>query len=186
MLPWWAARRGGGDTSRACRQAGERSTTGPSTPRRPRARGRARALDRVHLPATRGWSISKLSAVRSSRSIFAPPISGQISTDGLGRRADHLYSRGEWTFADRDRRNGYSVVLFDRRARAGDTLRPTDRRRPSAHRRVERADHLSRGSRSAPLHAMPPGGFRLAIINCHDLATGRAARARLRAQFARP
>jgi len=32
-------------------------------------------------------------------------------------------------------------------------------------------------------HAMPPGGFRLAIVNCHDLQAGRAAREKLRAFF---
>ena len=32
-------------------------------------------------------------------------------------------------------------------------------------------------------HAMPPGGFRLAIVNCYDLAQGRAAREKLRAFF---
>jgi hypothetical protein len=32
-------------------------------------------------------------------------------------------------------------------------------------------------------HAMPPGGFRLAIVNCFDLAQGRVAREKLRAFF---
>jgi hypothetical protein len=32
-------------------------------------------------------------------------------------------------------------------------------------------------------HAMPPGGFRLAIVNCFDLAQGRAAREKLKAFF---
>jgi hypothetical protein len=32
-------------------------------------------------------------------------------------------------------------------------------------------------------HAMPPGGFRLAIVNCFDLAAGRAAREKLAAFF---
>jgi hypothetical protein len=30
---------------------------------------------------------------------------------------------------------------------------------------------------------MPPGGFRLAIVNCFDLAAGRAARDKLRSFF---
>jgi hypothetical protein len=33
--------------------------------------------------------------------------------------------------------------------------------------------------RPAAMHAMPPGGFRLAIVNCLELAAGRAARATL-------
>ena len=32
-------------------------------------------------------------------------------------------------------------------------------------------------------HAMPPGGFRLAIVNGFDLAAARAARERLKGQF---
>jgi hypothetical protein len=38
--------------------------------------------------------------------------------------------------------------------------------------------------RAPERHAMPPGGFRLAIVNCWDLEAGRAARERLRAHFA--
>jgi hypothetical protein len=32
-------------------------------------------------------------------------------------------------------------------------------------------------------HAMPPGGFRLAVVNCWDLEAGRAARDSLREAF---
>jgi hypothetical protein len=32
-------------------------------------------------------------------------------------------------------------------------------------------------------HAMPPGGFRLAIVNCWNLEAGRAARADLKRLF---
>ena len=31
--------------------------------------------------------------------------------------------------------------------------------------------------RPAAAHPMPPGGFRLAVVNCHDLRAGEAARA---------
>ena len=34
-------------------------------------------------------------------------------------------------------------------------------------------------------HAMPPGGFRLAIVNCWDLAAGKAGREKLRSYFLR-
>jgi hypothetical protein len=34
-------------------------------------------------------------------------------------------------------------------------------------------------NRPPETHAMPPGGFRLAIVNAHDLAAGEAARAAL-------
>jgi hypothetical protein len=39
--------------------------------------------------------------------------------------------------------------------------------------------------RDPPLHAMPPGGFRLAIVNCWNLEVGLTARNRLRACFPR-
>jgi hypothetical protein len=39
--------------------------------------------------------------------------------------------------------------------------------------------------RDPPLHAMPPGGFRLAIINGWNLDVGLAARNRLRTYFLR-
>jgi hypothetical protein len=37
--------------------------------------------------------------------------------------------------------------------------------------------------RPAASHAMPPGGFRLALVNCLELAAGRSALARLAAFF---
>jgi hypothetical protein len=40
--------------------------------------------------------------------------------------------------------------------------------------------------RAPERHAMPPGGFRLAIVNAWSLAAGVAARGRLRAHFLAP
>jgi hypothetical protein len=37
--------------------------------------------------------------------------------------------------------------------------------------------------RDPSLHAMPPGGFRLAIVNCTNLSAGLVARERLREHF---
>ena len=36
---------------------------------------------------------------------------------------------------------------------------------------------------SREAHAMPPGGFRLAIVNCWDLAVGKRVRAMLKEEF---
>jgi hypothetical protein len=93
-----------------------------------------------------------------------------------------LYTRGRWEFSDRDRRTGFSVVLFGRHgvhhridARAGEEIR----RLPG----VSSVQITFHADKPLAAHAMPPGGFRLAIVNCWDLDAGRVARARLAALF---
>jgi hypothetical protein len=94
-----------------------------------------------------------------------------------------LYARGTWEFDDRDRRDGYSVVLFGPHGR--------EYRHPAAEvvAQVRAMPHVTsvqitfHPDRPAASHAMPPGGFRLAIVNCTDLEAGRAARARLAASW---
>lgn len=94
-----------------------------------------------------------------------------------------LYSHGRWEYADNDRRDGYSVVLFGPHG-------------PHYHHPPERVieDLLSQAEISSvqttfyedkppEQHAMPPGGFRLAIVNCLDLDAGFAARERLALHF---
>ena len=96
-----------------------------------------------------------------------------------------LYRTGRWNFADADRRTGYSVILFGPHGRRW--------RAPTAHRlaALRGADpaiasiQITFESKRPPAqHAMPPGGFRLAIINCWDLNAGRAVRRQLAAEFA--
>jgi hypothetical protein len=94
-----------------------------------------------------------------------------------------LYERGIWEFADADRRDGYSVVLF------GPNGRRYRHPPPALIDEVKCMD----GVRSVQItfhedvaperHAMPSGGFRLAIVNGFDLAAALAARERLRAYF---
>jgi hypothetical protein len=94
-----------------------------------------------------------------------------------------LYARGEWELDDADRRDGYSVVLFGAH---GVAYRHPDPRLVS--RLLERPGissvqitfHEDRPPRS---HSMPPGGFRLAIVNGVDLAAGMAAREELALAF---
>ncbi len=94
-----------------------------------------------------------------------------------------LYARRRWRYADADRREGYSVVLFGAHG-------VTYRRPPQSLL----DDILSRAGVSsvqvtfheglAPeLHAMPPGGFRLAVINCWDRDVGLRAREELALAF---
>jgi hypothetical protein len=88
-----------------------------------------------------------------------------------------LYSQGGWAFADLDRSSGYSVALFGPHGR--------EYRHPPAQvvERVRRMPQVTsvqitfHQDRPAAVHPMPPGGFRLAVINCRELEAGRAARA---------
>jgi hypothetical protein len=94
-----------------------------------------------------------------------------------------LYRHRRWTFADAVRRDGFSVVLF------GPHGRPY--RHPPLEL-VERARRIPGVSsvqvtfhedKPADRHAMPPGGFRLAVVNAWSLDAGRAGRDLLRRFF---
>jgi hypothetical protein len=92
-----------------------------------------------------------------------------------------LYSTGRWRFHDR-RRIGYSVILFGPHglrysidSNAVEALRS----RPG----VSSIQITFDTRKPLEQHAMPPGGFRLAIVNCWSLAAGRTARRRLRDLF---
>lgn len=95
-----------------------------------------------------------------------------------------LYAKGKWRFDDSNRRTGYSVVLF----------MPHGPRYRHPARPVVEAIAGMQGVSSVQItfhedmapdrHAMPPGGFRVAIINCWDRAAGDAARKQLKAHFA--
>lgn len=94
-----------------------------------------------------------------------------------------LYAEGRWEFDDSDRRDGYSVVLFGAHgiqyrhppAELVDELRQT----PS----VTSIQVTFHEDRPPAAHSMPPGGFRLAIVNCWDLDAGRALREKLALSF---
>ena len=93
-----------------------------------------------------------------------------------------LYAHGRWRFADAGRRTGYSVVLFGEHGRrwAIDAAAVDGLRRVAGVSSVQITFHADR---PPDTHAMPPGGFRLAIVNCWDLATGLLARERLARMF---
>ncbi len=94
-----------------------------------------------------------------------------------------LYADARWDYPDDDRRDGYSVVLFGphgpRYRRPPRALVETVRAMPQ----VSSVQITFHGDKPAEQHAMPPGGFRLAIVNCFDLAAGRTAREKLAAFF---
>ena len=94
-----------------------------------------------------------------------------------------LYEQGVWKFDDCQRRDGFSVPLF---AAHGNGFR-----HPSSElqARIRSLSHISslqvtfHENKAPSDHAMPPGGFRLGIINCTDLAAGLAARLELAGAF---
>jgi hypothetical protein len=94
-----------------------------------------------------------------------------------------LYHERSWDFADEDRRDGFSVVLFGPHG-------PHYRHPPPAL--ATQVRHLPGVSSvqitfheemEPALHAMPPGGFRLAVVNAWNLQSGLAGRELLRTHF---
>lgn len=91
-----------------------------------------------------------------------------------------LYAEKEWVFDDSQRQDGFSVVLFAPHGRAY--------RHPSgeivaqalAIKGVSSVQISFHEDRDPSHHSMPPGGFRLAIINATSLEAGRRAREILR------
>lgn len=94
-----------------------------------------------------------------------------------------LYAEGKWEYEDPDRRDGYSVVLFGAH---GIEYRHPD---PALVARLLEQPQISSiqitflEERPIWAHAMPPGGFRLAIVNGWDLEVGRTARQELALAF---
>ncbi|MHB8453852.1 MAG: ATP-grasp domain-containing protein [Acidiferrobacterales bacterium] len=95
----------------------------------------------------------------------------------------NLYARQHWHYADNDRRCGYSVVLFGDH---GAGLHRVDRSvvaRLLARPGISSIQITFHPDQSAEQHAMPPGGFRLAVLNCWSLEAGFAAREHLAQLF---
>jgi hypothetical protein len=93
-----------------------------------------------------------------------------------------LYCHGRWRFRETARRTGYSVVLFGEHG----VRWAVDASEVDALRRVEGVSSIQvtfHADRPPDAHAMPPGGFRLAIVNCWDLALGLLVRERLARLF---
>jgi hypothetical protein len=94
-----------------------------------------------------------------------------------------LYTDGVWTYDDADRRDGFSVVLFGphgARYRHPDPALVDDVRRQPGVSSVQITFFEDKPPKA---HSMPPGGFRLAIVNCWTLAAGVEARERLALRF---
>jgi len=108
-----------------------------------------------------------------------PDLYGRGWTGALVR----LYAEGVWEFDDSDRREGYSVVLFG--AHGIQYHHPPlelvkELRRTAGVSSIQITFHEDRPPSA---HSMPPGGFRLAIVNCTDLSVGFAIRETLALSF---
>jgi hypothetical protein len=94
-----------------------------------------------------------------------------------------LYESGAWQFADAARRGGYSAVLFGpngvRYRHPPPALIDEIKRIPG----VSSVQITFHEDLAPERHSMPPGGFRLAVINAFDLAAALAAREQLREHF---
>ena len=108
-----------------------------------------------------------------------PDLYGAGWVDALVR----LYQERRWDFADQDRRDGYSVVLFGphgpRYRHPPEALAAQVRQMPD----VSSVQITFHEDKEPEHHAMPPGGFRLAIVNAFNLQAGRAGREMLRTYF---
>src|SRR5215831_103412 len=94
-----------------------------------------------------------------------------------------LYRYGEWTFREPERSNGYSVALFGPHGREYQHPPAQLIEQVRGMPQVTSVQITFHRDRPAAAHAMPPGGFRLAIVNSRDLEAGRAALAVLRGAF---
>jgi hypothetical protein len=92
-----------------------------------------------------------------------------------------LYANSRWRSAPR--RPGYSIALFGPHGRT--YLHPDEGevRELRAVRGISSLQITFHPDRPPSSHSMPPGGFRLAVINTRDLAVGFRVRDRLRSLF---
>jgi hypothetical protein len=86
-----------------------------------------------------------------------------------------VYATGEWRFADTDRIDRFSVVLFapygHRYRRPFEAVARAVRAMPG----VSSVQISFHEDRDPAHHPMPPGGFRVAIVNARSLEAGQAA-----------
>jgi hypothetical protein len=94
-----------------------------------------------------------------------------------------LYRDLHWKFPDPDRRTGYSVVLFGGH---GPRYQHVDPSIVDALRKIPGVSSIQitfHADKPPEFHAMPPGGFRLAIVNAWNLEVGFCVREELALHF---
>ncbi len=94
-----------------------------------------------------------------------------------------LYASGRWRYRDKDRRTGYSVVLFGAH---GPRYKKPDQSAINEFLSWEGVSSIQmtfHEDKPPELHSMPPGGFRLAIVNGWNPEMGFKVRERLSSLF---
>jgi hypothetical protein len=94
-----------------------------------------------------------------------------------------LYAEGKWDYADDDRHDGFSVVLFGGH---GISYKHPPRALVDELRETPGVTSIQitfHEDRPPSAHSMPPGGFRLAIVNCWEREVGVRAREQLALSF---
>lgn len=94
-----------------------------------------------------------------------------------------LYAEKRWSFDDSRRRNGYSVVLFGAHGIQYRHPPPGLVDELKQNPEVSSIQITFHEDRPPATHSMPPGGFRLAIVNCWDLEAGQRVREQLALSF---
>jgi hypothetical protein len=143
-----------------------------------------RAWIRIHLPGYTGMvNIETIGGrIIEAHLRFAdqwPDQYGPHWLDALVR----LYSHGRWEFADERRTPGYSVVLFGPHGRSYDY---PGQERLASYRSAPAVNSVQITffpDRPQSAHAMPPGGFRLAVINSGCLEAALRLRSRMARDF---
>ena len=83
-----------------------------------------------------------------------------------------LYRDRAWRYADADRRDGYSIVLCGPWGRRYRHPPPALVQEVAAMPGVSSVQITFHEDKAPERHSMPPGGFRVAIVNAFDLETG--------------
>jgi hypothetical protein len=91
-----------------------------------------------------------------------------------------LYAGGHWTYRDDNRVDGFSVVLFGPHGRRYQHPPAPVIEQVLALDGVSSVQISFHADRDPTQHPMPPGGFRLAIVNATSLTAGKAGRDILR------
>ena len=94
-----------------------------------------------------------------------------------------LYEKGTWQFDDSHRRDGFSIPLFARHGKAFRHPSPTVQAEIRGFPHITSLQITFHERKDPAGHPMPPGGFRLGIVNATDLAAGQAARRALARAF---